>query len=104
MKLRRRPRSRSPVGRGPCLFKSRPTASHSNCVAPGRVNTAQVLNRLFRTEDIRRGEIELNAPAGRFGETEEIAAVVTFLASARASYVTGTMVAVDGGMQRLDLK
>ena len=73
-----------------------------NCVAPGRINTAQVLNRLFPTEESRRREIELNVPAGRFGEPEEIA--VTFLASARASYITGTMVPVDGGMPRLDLK
>jgi 3-oxoacyl-[acyl-carrier protein] reductase len=75
-----------------------------NCVAPGRINTAQVLNRLFPTEEIRRREIELNVPAGRFGEPEEIAAVITFLASARASYVTGTLIPVDGGLLRLDLK
>jgi len=43
-------------------------------------------------------------PAGRFGEPEEIVAVATFLASARASYITGTMIPVDGGMLRLDLK
>jgi len=75
-----------------------------NCVAPGRINTAQVLNRLFPTEEIRRREIELNVPAGRFGEPEEIAAVITFLSSSRASYVTGTMIPVDGGFLRLDLK
>ena len=75
-----------------------------NCVAPGRINSAQTLNRLFPTEEVRRREIELNVPAGRFGEPEEIAAVITFLASARASYVTGTMIPVDGGFLRLDLK
>jgi 3-oxoacyl-[acyl-carrier protein] reductase len=75
-----------------------------NCVAPGRINSEQILNRLFPTEEIRRREIELNVPAGRFGEPEEIAAVITFLASARASYVTGTMIPVDGAMLRLDLK
>ena len=75
-----------------------------NCVAPGRINSEQILNRLFPTEDSRRREIELNVPAGRFGEPEEIAAVVTFLSSSRASYVTGTMIPVDGGMLRLDLK
>jgi 3-oxoacyl-[acyl-carrier protein] reductase len=75
-----------------------------NCVAPGRINSEQVLNHLFPTEEIRRREIELNVPAGRFGEPDEIAAVVTFLASNRASYVTGTMIPVDGGFLRLDLK
>jgi 3-oxoacyl-[acyl-carrier protein] reductase len=65
---------------------------------------AQTLDRLFPTDEIRRREIELNVPAGRFGEPEEIAAVVAFLASAPASYLTGTMIPVDGGFLRLDLK
>src|SRR4051812_9866673 len=46
-----------------------------NCIAPGRISTAQTLDRLFPTDEIRRREIELNVPAGRFGEPEEIAAV-----------------------------
>jgi 3-oxoacyl-[acyl-carrier protein] reductase len=75
-----------------------------NCIAPGRINSEQVLNRLFPTEEARRSEIEANVPAGRFGEPEEIAAVITFLASTRASYVTGTVIPVDGGFLRLDLK
>ena len=39
-------------------------------------------------------------PLGRMGEPEELASVVTFLASERASYITGAVVAVDGGYLR----
>jgi NAD(P)-dependent dehydrogenase (short-subunit alcohol dehydrogenase family) len=37
-------------------------------------------------------------PVGRFGTSEEIAAVIAFLATAEASYVTGAVIAVDGGL------
>lgn len=72
-----------------------------NCVAPGRLNTRQILERLHPTEAARQAFIDANIPAGRFGEPEEAAALITFLASARASYVTGTTIPVDGGTMRL---
>lgn len=44
--------------------------------------------------------VEVNLPIGRFGRAEEVAAVATFLASERASLVTGSCVNVDGGQSR----
>ena len=45
----------------------------------------------------REFEAKMNLPFGRMGEASEVAAVVAFLASPRASYVSGTIVTVDGG-------
>jgi len=75
-----------------------------NCVAPGRIKSVQTMERLFPTDEARRQEIERNIPIGRFGEPEEIASVIAFLASKRASYVSGAMIPVDGSLIRLDLK
>ena len=71
-----------------------------NCVAPGRLNTTRILKRLHPTEESRRGYIAQNIPAGRFGEPEEAASLIAFLASERASYITGTTIPVDGGSLR----
>ena len=71
-----------------------------NCVAPGRINSRQILERLHPSEVSRREFIERNIPMGRFGEPEEAASLVTFLASDLARYITGTTIPVDGGALR----
>jgi 3-oxoacyl-[acyl-carrier protein] reductase len=65
-----------------------------NCVAPGFVESAmtQVLN------DKQRETILQRVPAGRLGTCSEIGAVVVFLASLEAAYVTGQTLHVNGGM------
>ncbi len=75
-----------------------------NCVAPGRINSDQIRNRLYPSEQARAAEIAANLPVGRFGEPEELAALVVFLASKQAGYVSGAAIPVDGAMYRLDLK
>ena len=71
-----------------------------NCVAPGRLNTVQILERLHPTEESRRDFIARNIPAGRFGEPQDAAALIAFLASDNAGYITGTTIPVDGGALR----
>jgi 3-oxoacyl-[acyl-carrier protein] reductase len=70
-----------------------------NCLQPGRIHSEQMKRRYPTLEselEYSRAEI----PVGRFGEPEEIAAVAIFLASPLASYVTGTVIPVDGGSSR----
>jgi 3-oxoacyl-[acyl-carrier protein] reductase len=70
------------------------------CIAPGRLWSEQIRERLHPDAAARDRFIADNIPIGRFGEAEELAAVAVFLVSARAGYVTGTTVTVDGGMAR----
>jgi 3-oxoacyl-[acyl-carrier protein] reductase len=62
-----------------------------NAVAPGLIETAF-------TEDVLEGDMAKAIPARRIGTPEEVAACIRFLASAEASYVTGTTLTVDGGL------
>ncbi|UGQ10210.1 3-oxoacyl-[acyl-carrier-protein] reductase [Yinghuangia sp. ASG 101] len=66
----------------------------TNVVAPGFVDTAmtEVLG------DARKAEILAQVPLGRYASTEEVAGVVRFLASDAASYITGAVIPVDGGL------
>jgi 3-oxoacyl-[acyl-carrier protein] reductase len=66
----------------------------SNVVAPGFVETDMTAT----LDEKRRDEIAKSVPLQRFCSPEEIADVVTFLASPQASYITGAVIPVDGGL------
>jgi 3-oxoacyl-[acyl-carrier protein] reductase len=68
-----------------------------NLVAPGRIATAR-LTELFGGEP-PPGAAQ-GIPVGRLGQPDELGSVVCFLASARASYVNGVLIPVDGGLTR----
>jgi 3-oxoacyl-[acyl-carrier protein] reductase len=66
----------------------------ANAVAPGYVETELTGGLPENVKDQIRGQV----PMGRFGEPEEVAEVVAFLAGEAAGYLTGQTIAVDGGM------
>jgi NAD(P)-dependent dehydrogenase (short-subunit alcohol dehydrogenase family) len=70
-----------------------------NCVCPGAVATPLLEGVIARAEDpeaMRRILVERH-PMGRIARAEEVAAVIAFLASDDASFMTGLAVPVDGG-------
>jgi 3-oxoacyl-[acyl-carrier protein] reductase len=76
-----------------------------NNIAPGRIDTDRVRsldrNRAsavgISEEEAKRAQMQ-NIPLGRYGEPTELAALAVFLASDKASYITGTTIQVDGGL------
>ena len=62
-----------------------------NAVAPGFIRTDM-------TKDLDEKELKTLIPMNRFGEPEEVAEVVGFLASEKASYITGAVINVNGGL------
>jgi NAD(P)-dependent dehydrogenase (short-subunit alcohol dehydrogenase family) len=76
-----------------------------NCVNPGTADTPWVARLLAAAEDseAERRALEARQPMGRLVSPEEVAAAVLYLASPSAASVTGTVLAVDGGMTGLRL-
>ncbi|AKZ60178.1 2-(S)-hydroxypropyl-CoM dehydrogenase [Streptomyces ambofaciens ATCC 23877] len=74
-----------------------------NCVNPGTVDTPWVGRLLDRAADpaAERAALEARQPMGRLLSADEVAAAIVYLASPVAAGVTGTALAVDGGMQGL---
>jgi 3-oxoacyl-[acyl-carrier protein] reductase len=62
-----------------------------NAIAPGFINTDM-------TKDLNQDELKKRIPAGRFGSAEEVADLVGFLASEKASYITGQVISISGGL------
>jgi 3-oxoacyl-[acyl-carrier protein] reductase len=62
-----------------------------NAVSPGYIRTKM-------TKDLNEGELKKLVPLNRFGTPEEVAEVVDFLASDKASYITGAVIPVNGGL------
>ena len=62
-----------------------------NAVAPGFIKTGM-------TEELNENELKKLIPLNRFGLPEEVAEVVEFLASERASYITGEVISINGGL------
>jgi len=73
-----------------------------NNVAPGMILTDRLKHTIPQGIDLEEGlkEKAKNIPMGRIGKPEELAALVAFLASEQASYISGTTIQVDGGANR----
>ncbi|HEX5494999.1 MAG TPA: SDR family oxidoreductase, partial [Mycobacteriales bacterium] len=79
-----------------------PRGIRVNALAPGRIATERVaeLDRATGDPDAARARSEQSIPLRRYGQPEEFGRVAAFLLSPAASYLTGAVVPVDGGMLR----
>jgi 3-oxoacyl-[acyl-carrier protein] reductase len=69
-----------------------------NSIPPGRIISEQILRNY--SPERRAHESEHDIPVGEYGQPEDIANLVCYLASPLARYITGTVIPVDGGMRR----
>ncbi|MCX7962229.1 MAG: SDR family oxidoreductase [Burkholderiales bacterium] len=69
-----------------------------NSVPPGRILSEQILRNY--SPEYRKWQSEHEIPVGEYGQPEDIANLVCFLASPRARYITGAVIPVDGGLRR----
>jgi 3-oxoacyl-[acyl-carrier protein] reductase len=69
-----------------------------NSIPPGRIVSEQILRNY--TPEYRQWQSEHEIPVGEYGQPEDIANLVCFLASPRARYITGAVIPVDGGLRK----
>lgn len=69
-----------------------------NSIPPGRILSEQILRNY--TPEYREWQSEYEIPVGEYGQPEDIANLVCFLASPLARYITGAVIPVDGGLRR----
>jgi 3-oxoacyl-[acyl-carrier protein] reductase len=69
-----------------------------NSVPPGRIMSEQILRNY--PPEYRKKQSEEEIPVGEYGQPEDIANLVCFLASPLARYITGTVIPVDGGLRK----
>jgi len=69
-----------------------------NSIPPGRIMSEQILRNY--SPDYRKWQSEHEIPVGEYGQPEDIASLVCFLASPLARYITGAVIPVDGGLRR----
>jgi 3-oxoacyl-[acyl-carrier protein] reductase len=69
-----------------------------NCIPPGRIISEQILRNY--SPEYRAWQSEHEIPVGEYGKPEDLAALVCFLASPVARYITGTVIPVDGGLRK----
>jgi NAD(P)-dependent dehydrogenase (short-subunit alcohol dehydrogenase family) len=83
-----------------------PEGIRVNCVSPGTADTPWVGRLLDQADDpaAERAALEARQPMGRLVSAEEVAAGIVYLASPAAASVTGTALAIDGGMAGLRLR
>jgi 2-keto-3-deoxy-L-fuconate dehydrogenase len=76
-----------------------------NCVNPGTADTPWVARLLSQAQDpaAERAALQARQPMGRLVNAQEVASAIAYLASPRQASTTGTILAVDGGMQGLRL-
>ena len=76
------------------LFRLGPEGVTVNAVAPGFIQTDMVKDMPSSALE----QVKAMTPLGRLGQPEEVADAVAFLASPRSAYITGQVLAVNGGM------
>ena len=69
-----------------------------NCISPGHIDSEQI--SLLHSAEFRKEQIDRHIPMRRYGQPEDLANLVCFLASDLASYITGALIPVDGGLRK----